>query len=259
MTSPTVTPIRVGDLRVGVYVLGQGEPIILLHGWGGSSANFLPVISRLSQEGFACHVLDLPGFGMSDLPSQAWDVPRYAQFVKDYMDFADLPKASLIGHSFGGRISLVLGAECPERIKKLVLVNSAGVRLPPSLKTRFYTLGRRAIFAMLKLPLMKRFEPPLRRWFRQKFGSADYLSAGALAETFKQVVNQDLTGYAKRITAPTLLIWGDLDHETPIQAARILESAIPDAGLVIFEGAGHFSYLDRPLEFVRIVTRFLRT
>jgi pimeloyl-ACP methyl ester carboxylesterase len=124
---------------------------------------------------------------------------------------------------------------------------------------RLYYLARSVIFMLLNVPGISYFEPPVRRWLRRKFGSEDYLNAGALAETFKRVVDQDLVPLARRIQAPTLLIWGDEDQDTPLSHARILEKAIPNTGLVIFEGAGHFSYLDRPLDFVRIVTNFLHS
>jgi len=127
---------------------------------------------------------------------------------------------------------------------------------------RLYFLPRRIIFTLLRLPLLKRLEAPTREWFRRRFSSPDgstSLEKGPVFyETFKRVVNQDLLSYAARITAPTLLIWGDADEDTPLEQAHRLEKTIPNAGLVVFEGAGHYAYLERPVDFVRIVTHFFR-
>src|SRR5688572_6310287 len=124
--------MQVQNLNLNVEVNGEGDPVVLLHGWGGSVDSMRPTAQLLSQSGFKAYVLDLPGFGKSQLPPQAWDVPRYAAFVLDYLDTAGLEKVHLIGHSFGGRISLVMGAEYPDRVNKIVLVDSAGVRPQPS-------------------------------------------------------------------------------------------------------------------------------
>jgi pimeloyl-ACP methyl ester carboxylesterase len=112
---------------------------------------------------------------------------------------------------------------------------------------------------LLSLPGLGGAKARLRDYFRQKYGSADYLNAGPLLETFKLVIGQDLRDYACRISAPTLLFWGDLDTDTPLKGGRILEKTIPDAALILFEGAGHFAYLDRLDDFQRIVAHFFTT
>jgi pimeloyl-ACP methyl ester carboxylesterase len=87
--------------------------------------------------------------------------------------------------------------------------------------------------------------------------SEDYKQAGPLLPTFVKVVNEDLSGLLGRVKAPTLLIWGTNDDAVPVAHARIMEESIPDAGLVLFEGAGHFAYLDEPDRFCTIVGHFL--
>lgn len=255
----TVTLQTVDQIPLGTLIQGEGEPVVLLHGWGANLETMRHAATRLAQQGYQTHALDLPGFGTSAPPPETWDVPRYGELVRAYLDTHQLNRVRLIGHSFGGRISIYLGATYPARIHQIVLVDSAGVKLPPALKWRLYYLSRRIIFNVLKIPGLRGFEPGVRQRFRQKFGSSDYLQAGVLTETFKQVVNQDLVPFAKKIQAPTLLIWGDQDMDTPLAEAKVLEKAIPDAGLVVLEGAGHYSYLDRPADFLRIVTTFFRS
>jgi pimeloyl-ACP methyl ester carboxylesterase len=201
-------------------------------------------------------VLDLPGFGGTQLPPEPWTAPDYACWIVQYLDQAHLHSVFLIGHSFGGRIGLVLGADYPERVRKIVLSNSAGVRLPPSLKLRLYAVGRRVLLTILCLPGLDRAKQRVKTYLRRKFGSPDYLRAGPLTETFKRVVNQDLTSYARRVQAPTLLFWGDRDMETPLAAGRVLEREMPDAALILFGGAGHFAYLDDLPRFLHIAGYF---
>jgi pimeloyl-ACP methyl ester carboxylesterase len=250
--------MQIQNLETSVKVIGEGQPVLLLHGWGGNIASMEPVAQRLAPDGFACHVLDLPGFGGTQLPPTAWTVPDYARWVIAYMDAVGLEKVHLLGHSFGGRISIVLGADYASRVHKIVLTNAAGVKLPPPLNIRAYYMVRKVLFALLSLPGLGGQKERLRAYFRQKYGSADYLNAGPLLETFRLVIGQDLREYAKRIQAPTLLFWGDQDLDTPLQGGRILEKIIPDAALILFEGAGHFAYLDRLADFVRITSHFYK-
>ncbi|MFP4322203.1 MAG: alpha/beta fold hydrolase [Anaerolineales bacterium] len=256
MSAPRVERQTVAGLMLGVNRIGQGPPVVFLHGWGAEIMTVFPAAQQLSMQGFTCHTLDLPGFGASAMPPEPWGVPQYAEFVRAYLRAEDLTRVRLVGHSFGGRISLVFAAEYPEMVEQMVLVNSAGVRLPPSPRLRAYYAGRRVLLSLLRVPGLRRWEPAARAWMRQRFGSADYQDAGPLVETFKRVVNQDLRNYARRVQAPTLLIWGELDEDTPLEIARILERTIPDAGLVVWAGAGHYAYLDRLPEFVRVVSHF---
>ncbi len=256
MTEIPIHRREIGRLAAGVAIVGEGPPVLLLHGWGCHIELMWPVAVRLSQAGFTAHVLDLPGFGQSDLPPEPWTVPDYARWVLAYLDDAGLERVHLIGHSFGGRISLVLGADYPECVGKLALSNSAGVRLPPSLKIRAYYAGRQVLMGLLSLPGLGGVKERVQEALRQRFGSTDYLNAGPLLETFKLVINQDLLPYARRVQAPTLLFWGDQDEDTPLKAGQILEQTMPDAALILFEGAGHYAYLDDLNQFMNVVTYF---
>jgi pimeloyl-ACP methyl ester carboxylesterase len=261
MTEVPRTFIQIGGLKTAVAVAGEsneGTPILLLHGWQASIDAMWKVALRLANEGFCVHAVDFPGFGETDLPPEAWTVPQYAAWVISYMNEAGLAKVNLIGHSFGGRVSLVLGAAYPERVEKIVLSNSAGVILPPSVKMQFYYAWRRVLLKVLSLPGLGGTKERVTAALRQRYGSSDYLNAGELIETFKLVISQDLREYARRIQAPTLLFWGDQDAETPLEIGRILEDDIPDAALILFEGAGHYAYLDDIGQFIQVVMYFFK-
>ncbi len=251
--------ISVGGLRAAYAVCGEGPaPVLALHGWGGSIESFWPVAQQLIRQPdapYTVYVLDLPGFGESALPPEPWGVPEYAAFVLGALDALGLARVHLLGHSFGGRISLILGAEHPERLDKIVLAGSAGVPNPPNPARDAAVKAAKSLF---QLPGLKQLYEPVRRRAYERLGATDYLEAGALKESFVKVIAQDLLPYAARVARPTLLIWGDRDEDTPLWQGRKLEAAIPDAGLIIFPGAGHFSYLERLPEYVRIVHHFLR-
>lgn len=232
--------------------LGDGEPVVVLHGWGGRVESMAPVISCLTGSRRVL-ALDLPGFGESPAPETAWGTADYARFVRRVLGDAGVEKADFVGHSFGAKTSLYLAATSPA-VRRLVLAGSSGLRTPPSLKARAKrALSRGARFAgHLGGP-----GRALRSAVYRRIASEDYRNAGPLRPTFVKVVNEDLTDLLPRVGAPTLLVWGTEDDAVPVAHARTMEERIPDAGLVLFEGAGHFAYLDEPERFCRVVRHFL--
>ena len=181
----------------------EGEAVLALHGWGAHSALMLPVAERLAPLGYRVFIPDLPGFGQSALPPAAWTVHDYTQFVLAYLDANQLERVFLIGHSFGGRLGLVLGSEQSNRIRKMVLADSAGV--PP--KRSFGSNTKLMLYKTVRDGLYrigaKSTAEHLRDWYNQRYGSSDYKSAGALRETFVRVVNEDLLPYAAQVACPT--------------------------------------------------------
>jgi pimeloyl-ACP methyl ester carboxylesterase len=232
--------------------------VLALHGWGAHSGLIWPVAERLAPLGYHVFAPDLPGFGQSSIPPTAWDVNDYVKFVLAYMDANEIDQTFLIGHSFGGRLGLVLGAEHTDRIRKMALADSAGV--PP--RSSVVNRTRLGLYKGLRDTLYrvgaKGLADQLRQWYGNRYGSTDFKSAGALRETFVRVVNEDLLPYAARIACPTLLFWGDRDEDTPLWQGRLLEKTIPDAGLIIYPGAGHYSYLEHLGEFVSVVDYFFK-
>jgi pimeloyl-ACP methyl ester carboxylesterase len=218
----------------------------------------LPVAERLAPLGYRVFIPDLPGFGQSAHPPAAWTVHDYTQFVLAYLDANQLERVFLIGHSFGGRLGLVLGSEQSNRIRKMVLADSAGV--PP--KRSFGSNTKLMLYKTVRDGLYrigaKSTAEHLRDWYNQRYGSSDYKSAGALRETFVRVVNEDLLPYAAQVACPTLLFWGEKDEDTPLWQGQLLEKIIPDAGMIVYPGAGHYSYLEHLAEFVHVVDHFFK-
>ncbi len=256
MSEPPIETITVDGLQVGACTVGEGRAVLALHGWGGSIRSFWAVAEMLAPRGYQVHLLDLPGFGQSALPPKTWGVEDYTRFVVAYLDARGLARVELLGHSFGGRLGLVLAADYPQRVHKMVLANAAGLRTPLPLGRRLRNGVARALRHTLSARGLERLRAQLQERYNQRYASEDYLNAGPLRETLVRVISQDLADFAARVQAPTVLVWGDRDTETPLWQGRRLEELIPDAGLIVFQGAGHFSYLERLHDFVRIVDHF---
>jgi pimeloyl-ACP methyl ester carboxylesterase len=230
-------------------------PIVVLHGWGAHIEAVAPILAALDGAPDLI-ALDLPGFGESEPPPEAWDVDAYMRFLMDFLEELGVERAHLVGHSHGGRVSIALAAAHPERVGRLLLIDSAGLR-----PKRGWRYRRRVAVAKLGRAVARVGGPPGRRLqdrMRRRVASRDYLEASeAMRGTFRAVVAADLSDRMPRIGAPTLLVWGDRDDDTPLWMAHRMEELIPDAGLVVLEDAGHYSYADAPGQFRAVARRFL--
>lgn len=244
---------EIDNIKVAYQVYGSGKPVVLLHGWGGEANSFKPVFDWLSNS-YKVYAIDLPGFGLSEIPLTAWDATDYARCLSGFFRKLDIENAHLIGHSYGGRISIVLAAVEPELVDKLILVDSAGLIPPRTLK---YHL--RVIVAKIGrlLRLCGNFGNSITTFLFKIVGSKDYQEAGPMRATLVKSVNQDLRALLPEINASTLLIWGENDTDTPISFGRIMSEEIPKSELVILKDAGHFSYLDQFPQFCKVVGNFL--
>lgn len=245
---------EIDGLRIQYEVAGTGLPVLLLHGWGGSIQSFRPIINELSKTN-RVYTLDFPGHGGSSDPPRIFKVADFANITRIFMRRQELEGCAVLAHSFGGRVTIWLASEEPALFSKIVLCDAAGIK--PRRTVKYY-------WKVYTYKLLKRFRKPLTKLgvdVQKRIdaaGSDDYRALpAAMKATFSKVVNEDLTPRLKRITVPTLLIWGTEDQDTPLWMAKKMEKEIPDSGLVTFPGAGHFSYLDRLGDFLVIVKHFL--
>lgn len=227
--------------------------MVVLHGWGGRIESMAPVVACLRRE-FRVLAPDLPGFGESPIPTGVWGTPDYAAWVGRVVRSRDVERAHFIGHSFGAKTSLQIAATQPELVDKLVAVGSSGLRTPPSAPARAKRSLSRAAKAAGALGTPGRV---FKEAVFKRIASQDYRDAGDLRPIFVKVVNEDLSDLLPKILAPTLLVWGAQEDAVPVEHGRRMAELIPDAGLVLFEGAGHFAYLDDPDRFCRVVRHFL--
>ena len=250
--------IRIQNVETHYRDAGAGSPVLLLHGWGSSSEALAGTAAALARM-YRVVSVDLPGFGWSAPPPQAWGVFEYLAHVTALLDHLAIPKAAVLGHSFGGRVAIALAARYPERVARLVLVASAGVRPPRGFKSRMLVATAKLLKAGSHLPLMGgAMAWALDRW-RERVGSQDYRQAGALRSTLVRVVNEDLAPLLPAIKAPTVLLWGDQDREVGRRAVEVMAAQIPEARMVVFPEAGHFPFQDAPEAFQHELIGFLQT
>ena len=235
------------------------EAIVLLHGWGSNIALFGQIIRHLSQYR-RVYALDMPGFGESGEPQTPWGVDDFADCVLQFIEFCGIQRAILLGHSHGGRVSIKIAnrQNLPFELTKLILVDSAGILPPKTLKKRLrqrcYKIGR----TVLSVGAIQKMFPDALENLRNKHGSADYKSATPLMrQSLVKVVNEDLEPLLSNIQQPTLLIWGEDDTATPLSDGKRMEELIPDAGLVTVKNAGHYAFLDQWGTVRRVLDSFL--
>lgn len=254
VASPSeVHGFRLDRMHVEVDGPETAPPVVMLHGWGSSAALMRPFAQMLTDER-RVHNLDLPGHGQTPPPPHAWGVPEYAALVAAYVrqHIGDGP-VPFIGHSNGGRISLFIAStdEYAGLIERMVLVSPSGVTPPRGMKYHVKKGVANALKAPINL-LPSGWRDEAHAHLRHSLvwsmlGSSDYQNLDeAMRGTFVKTVGFHVDDRLDRITAPTLLFWGDKD--TAIGAAQMhtLEQQIPDAGLVTLPGAAHYGYLDAP-------------
>lgn len=239
--------------------LQHGDPIILMHGWGCNLSTVQSIADIFNNSHRVINV-DLPGHGESSEPpnlpdGKPWGVEEYAQLIETLIYKLKLENPSFIGHSYGGRVAIILASR--NQTDKLVLVDSAGIKPKRSFKYYIKVYSFKTAKKLLPMLLGKKLGDNLIDKWRGKAGSSDYRQASAMMRRImSRSVNQDLKKYMPDIAAPTLLVWGENDTATPLSDAKTMEKLIPDAGLVVFRGCGHYSFLDNPAQFQAVMKSF---
>lgn len=254
--------LSIGGLRIRYRREGRGPAVLMLHGWGGSIESFEPLFRAIASQ-FDATAIDFPGHGQSSLPPGPWRVSDFLDCTLDLMDRLELTQPHIVSHSFGGRVTIKLAAYRPERAGRLLFTAAAGVKPPASARRRLKRLA--GMLAGKAERAAVRLAPSSADVFRRLqdrifpyLASRDYLNAGALRQTLRNVIDEDLTPLLPSIRSRCLLIWGDQDQDTPLSCGETMHRLIPDSRLVVLPGAGHFPYLDQTHKFNLMALRFLR-
>lgn len=249
--------IELEGLRVRMEVTGDGRPLILMHGWGCDHTTVRSIAATAAQT-HTVYNIDFPGFGGSQEPPEVWGVELYTRLIEDLVRKEGLERPVLIGHSFGGRVSILYASR--NEVDKVVLVDAAGIKPKRSLKYYLKVYSFKAGKRFWELLLGKEKAQERVDRMRTKRGSSDYAGASPMMRRIlSKVVNEDLTDRLPLISAPTLLIWGENDTATPIADAKKMSRLIPGSGLVSFPGCGHYSFLDNPIQFRAVLSSFLKS
>ncbi|MFA5743153.1 MAG: alpha/beta hydrolase [Candidatus Paceibacterota bacterium] len=241
--------IVIDGLDISYKIAGQGEPLLIWHGWGGSSDSWQKVQEILSRN-FQVISLDLPGFGKSSNPPQPWKTDDYLNILLKFAEQIGLKGFYLVGHSFGGGLAAKFSAQNPQKVRALVLTGAAIFRSKKRLNWRQkIASGLTKVGSVFeKMPLIGKSLYPLARRFIYRFaGVHDYSRAsGVMKETFKNIISEDLSDCLPQIKSPTLILWGKEDKSTPLEEAFAIQKLIPNSQIKVIEKANHSPHLTQP-------------
>lgn len=250
--------IEIDGIKINYIDEGVGNAVLLLHGWGANIQTMLPIFNMLKNK---CRVIavDLPGFGESDEPNEPINSFYYANIVKRLLDILEIKKVILIGHSHGGRISIIMASHYQELVEKIVLIDSAGIK--PKRKPKYFVkiFSYKIIKYIYNNFIPKKAREKKLNNLYKKYGSVDYKNTtGVMRKTIVNVLKDNIDNLLQLIKIPTLIVWGDKDLDTPLYMANRLKKNIEDSGLIVLKNAGHFSYIDDFVTFKAVINSFLK-
>jgi pimeloyl-ACP methyl ester carboxylesterase len=281
--------LHMGSLRVHHTHGGRGAPVLFIHGLGSSGYlewrfNLEPTAAR-----HRVYAPDLPGFGRSEKPRARYGIPYFTRFIERYMEGRGLRSAAVVGASLGGRVALELALKHPERVSKLVLVNSLGLGRPsmrltyglitlPRVGETMMNVTRNALnwvpAAMIRrvagryvgasAVLSRTMDDGYLDNLRELYAAEGYHDA--YLATVRSLVTPtalfgneyDVSGRLCEIKVPLQLIWGANDPLFPLIHATRAHALVENSRLAVIEGAGHTPQAERPEEFNRVLLDFLR-
>ena len=255
--------VYAGNIKTKFLSAGQGKPVILLHGNPSYGIFWYPVIGQLSSQ-FKVIAPDIVGYGESDKPPASYDSHYYCSWLSDLMDALDLQKANIVGHSQGGAIALHYALDYPERVEKLVIVDSGGLG-------RLESVG--VMFALIWYVLCPSRKASLRIWKYSLHKSEKSIGLKALREYGVEVSRMPGARRAPllggkvgsrippeqlgNISQETLLIWGEQDNYYSVSQAEDAHKSIPGSQIRIISNSGHNPFYDQPKEFNNVLMKFL--
>ncbi len=231
---------RVRYLEAGIT--NSGAPLIMLHGYRAGADYWFPhPFPQLAEEHHVI-ALDLPGYGYSGRLAE-YGLSAYSAFLLAFLDALHLRSVNLLGHSMGAQVAIAAAAKQPERVEKLVLVDSAGLpRLEPHWQVPIRMLGDASARHVRLFPLMMR------------------LGARSVAgrDGLRMLQKEHVSNILKSLTMPTLIVWGSRDRVIPLEHGALMARHIPNSRLAVIRNAGHMPFYQKPQEFNRLVLAFLR-
>ncbi|MEF8847227.1 MAG: alpha/beta hydrolase [Candidatus Paceibacterota bacterium] len=266
--------VLIGELGIHYEIKGEGPLLLILHGWGSSTESWQKVQQELSSE-FKVVILDLPGFGKSETPDQPWTIQNYLSFLERFIQELELEDFYLIGHSFGGSLSVKLATIHPELVRKMALIDSAGIRAKPKLIARIVKNLAEKSECIFMGPLIK-LKRGIKKILYKLLRNTDYGKANeTMKETMKNVFdyyvpetflkesypkNPDNRGNflkdLEKVDVDTLLVWGEEDKITPLRFGKIFNNKIKNSKLEVISGVGHSPHLNATSPMVQIILNF---
>lgn len=252
-----------GPIKTAYLSVGDGQPVVLLHGAGAGAVTWRTVMGSLSAQ---FHVIapDIVGYGESDKPSASYDRPYFSAWFGDFLDRLGLQKTSIVGSSQGGAIALQFAIENPERVEKLVLVDSGALGKGMPLGAFLGLIWMNTLPSIVASRWIDRYlvhnqDNIDESWAAYSLQVARMPGGNRVFWQGKgQAVSPIPQEQLRQITQQTLIIWGEEDKFFPLSHAQIAKQMIPNSQLHIIPNAGHLPFLDQPAAFNEVLIRFLQ-
>jgi pimeloyl-ACP methyl ester carboxylesterase len=250
--------VQVGEHRVHTMVGGNGPPLLMIHGLATRGEDYALLMPALARE-HRLHVPDLLGFGWSDRPNIAYSVADEAEMIRGYVDAMHVERCDVMAASMGGWIALKFAAEHPERVRRLVLADSAGFPFRTTMTASTFTpRNERELHELVALQTDRIHWIPrfvVRDLLRHNREHA-WILQRALGS---MLAGRDLmNGRVQRLTMPVLLLWGARDRITPLIAGQAMKRELPNARLVAYPDCGHLALVECRDRTLPEMLRFLR-
>lgn len=241
--------VVVDGLLVNYTEIGSGPTILMVHGWLDEQKTYQKLSQELSSN-YRCIVLDLPNFGASQASDKVVTIQDYAVFIKNFVDKLKLKKFVYVGHSMGGQIGVYAVGKGILEPSKLILVASAGVRNDKAVKKKIMRYG--------SVPFKYLLPASAKNKLYRRIGS-DYSHelSRVHKNIIKAVLGYDVQADAKNISVPTLLIYGEVDQQTPPAYGRLLEKSIANSQLFVVNEADHWLHQKNATQVADIMKEFM--
>ncbi|MGC1783860.1 MAG: alpha/beta hydrolase [Acidobacteriaceae bacterium] len=252
--------VTVGPYRVHYFVGGQGQPLLLIHGLGSRSEDWAPEMPEYVKQGFRVYAIDLLGCGRTDHPDIAYTVQQQADLVHGFLDAVHVQRADVAGWSMGGWVALRFALEHPERVRRLVAMDSAGLLFPTTLTPEIFE--PRTIPQLKKLEVLLVPDPPsLPAFFNRALLRAMQRNFFVVHRTVQSMLTENdlLDGRLGELHMPVLLVWGAQDALIPSKVGVRMHQAIPKSVLQIYSGCGHIGPATCASRMVPRVVDFLHS
>ena len=232
----------------------NNKVLIILPGWGNNRSTWDYFINKFS-EYYTIYIFDYPGFGNTIFPNINLTIFNYAKVFNDFLLDMNITNPTILGHSFGGRLIILLSSIYKKRFNKIILMDSAGIKnfsLKKTIRKYLYKFLKKLKF------LFKNKEKYLQKLLNH-FGSSDFKNINTnMQKTFINIVNTNLIKYIPNIKDDTLIIWGYNDTETPYKDAVKFNKSIHNSCLIPINNSSHFPYLDYPILINNIIYEYLK-
>lgn len=254
--------VNVNGIRMHYWVLGpeSGTPVVLVHGLGGHGTDFHNLAPFLTSAGFRVYMPDLPGYAGSERPKDfSYSIPDEANQVVGFMDALGLKQVDLGGHSMGGWIVQRIAYEHPERVVRLMIIDSAGLYHKPDWNTALFsptTPGELNKLDALLMPHPPTVPPFVARDILRISENNAWITNRAMASmlTGRDVTDSELP----QLKMPVLIVWGDQDHITPLADGEKMHQLVPQSQMDVVEGCGHLAPMQCADRIGPVVVAFLK-